>query len=116
MRTPGLFRYEHLTENWISGPYGRQRIPDQPLHLDQLSPRLRGLLKSLVFSNVSFVESVYIQPLEHTNCESWEAGWLDLAGNIKPIPGMEDEYSEHYERFQQVVGKEKVQPPDGVSE
>ena len=27
----GLYQYEHLTENWTSGPYGRQAVPTAPM-------------------------------------------------------------------------------------
>src|SRR6185437_8382090 len=37
----GFFSYSHLTENWISGAYGRVRRPAQPIHVDQLPPRIR---------------------------------------------------------------------------
>ena len=36
----GFFVYQHLTENWISGPYGRMKMPAQPVHLDQLPGEL----------------------------------------------------------------------------
>jgi hypothetical protein len=96
----GFYEYSHLTDNWISGPYGRQTIPSQPLHIDQLPPALRDYLGRLRLENVRFADSPYIQPVEHTECESWESAYLDVSyRRIRPIPGKEDEYAEHFEEY-----------------
>lgn len=92
--TMGLFEYGHLCENWISGPYGRERIPARPLHVDQLPPALRQSLKEATLSDVSFAETVHIQPAEHWACESWEPAWLGLDGKARPFPGREGDFEE----------------------
>jgi hypothetical protein len=69
----GLYRYGHLTENWISGPYGREQVPDRPVHIDQLPPDLRREVKRMRFDTLRFTETPHIQPLEHGPCVSWEA-------------------------------------------
>jgi hypothetical protein len=96
----GLYVYRHLTDNWISGPYGRQMIPGQPLHIDQLPHALRASLGALRLENVRFAQAPLIQPVEHVPCASWESGWLDVNfKRIRPIPGREAEYAEHYEDY-----------------
>jgi hypothetical protein len=110
----GFFSYSHLTENWISGPYGRVSRPAQPIHVDQLPPRMREAVKSMHFHSLSFAETTHIQPIEHTECVSWESAYMDVTGkNIRPIPGREDEYAEHYEEMDDIGGKVNVEPPHG---
>jgi hypothetical protein len=96
----GLYEYGHLTENWISGPYGREMVPAQPLHIDQLPPNLRRKLGQLRLNNVRFADMAHIQPVEHAECESWESAYLDVnCQRIRPIPGKEEEYAEHFEDY-----------------
>jgi hypothetical protein len=87
--------YEHLTDNWISGPYGCAARPVQPLHVDQLPPEVRNLVKGMRFANLSFAQAPHVQPIEHTDCASWEAAWLDVTGKkVRPVPGREDDYAD----------------------
>ncbi|HZV04553.1 MAG TPA: hypothetical protein VE999_05640 [Gemmataceae bacterium] len=110
----GFFSYSHLTENWISGPYGRVCRPAQPIHVDQLPPRMREAVKSMRFESLSFAETTHIQPIEHTECVSWESAYMDVTGkNIRPIPGREDEYTEHYEELADIGDNMNVEPPPG---
>jgi hypothetical protein len=83
----GLYVYGHLCENWISGPYGRETIPSKPLHIDQLPPMIRNLIKQLRFANLSFAETPHIQPVEHTPCSSWESRWLGCDGKEHMFDG-----------------------------
>lgn len=106
----GVFEYGHLCENWISGPYGRERIPARPLHVDQLAPALRQSLKEATLSGVSFAETIHIQPAEHWPCESWEPAWLGLDGKARPFPGREGELEELRENFPDLKVEE---PPAG---
>ncbi len=111
----GFFEYEHLTENWISGPYGRAARPLKPLHVDQLPPDVRGLVKRMRFDNLSFAEATHIQPVEHTECVSWESAYLDVTGKkIRPIPGSEERYAEAAGELED-LGREgiEVEPPPG---
>jgi hypothetical protein len=110
----GLYNYRHLTENWISGPYGRQQLPTQPLHVDQLPPALRNQLKQIRFDTLSFGDTPHIQPVEHTPCESWEAAWMDVTGKqVRPMPGREEDYAEAYGNIQDLQGEFEVEPPPG---
>jgi hypothetical protein len=110
----GLYEYRHLTENWISGPYGRQQQPTQPLHVDQLPPALRNQLKQVCFDTLSFADTPYVQPAEHAPCESWESAWMDVTGKrVRPMPGREGDYAEAYEDMQDLQGEFEVEPPPG---
>jgi hypothetical protein len=109
----GLFDYRHLTVNWfISGPYGRAEVPVQPVHVDQLPPDLRRQVKQMRFETLRFAETPHIQPVEHGECASWEAGYLDVTGrDIRPIPGKEEEYADHYEELAEDADPFRVEPP-----
>lgn len=112
----GLFSYEHLTENWISGPYGRVRRPAQPIHVDQLPPRIRAAVQAMRFDSLCFTDTTHIQPIEHADCESWESAYLDVTGKIiRPIPGKENEYAEAYEELADLGEGEnmRIEPPPG---
>jgi hypothetical protein len=110
----GLFRYGHLTENWISGPYGREVVPAVPLHVDQLPPDLRQRLGELRLDRVRFTEAPYIQPVEHVECESWGSGYLDAGcERIRPIPGkVAEEYKGHFEDYYAGSGYPAEPPPE----
>jgi hypothetical protein len=112
----GLYEYSHLTENWISGPYGRVARPLQPLHVDQLPPDLRGLVRGMRFENLSFAETAHVQPLEHTECVSWEAAYLDVTGTkVRPVPGREDDYADAVGELDDLAGEGiEVEPPPGA--
>src|SRR6185437_7979036 len=53
-RRMGLFRYEHETDNWIAGSYGRGKPPVRPLKIEQLPPELREAIGQMRFENISF--------------------------------------------------------------
>ncbi|HEY7312694.1 MAG TPA: hypothetical protein VH643_25235 [Gemmataceae bacterium] len=110
----GLFSYSHLTDNWISGPYGRVRRPAQPIHVDQLPPRIREAVKAMRFDALSFAETPHVQPIEHVECESWESAYMDVTGkHIRPIPGKEKEYAAHYDEMADIGRDVTVEPPPG---
>jgi hypothetical protein len=109
----GVFVYRHITENWISGPYGRAEVPERPVHVDQLPPSLRRHVKQVRFEGVRFAQTPYIQPLEHAGCVSWECAWIDATGrHIRPIPGKEEAYARAYREY---LGNQaehyQVEPP-----
>jgi hypothetical protein len=111
----GLFEYSHLTENWISGPYGRIARPLKPLHVDQLPPDVRELVKKMRFDGLSFAQSAHVQPMEHTDCVSWEAAYLDVTGKkVRPVPGREDDYADAVGELDGMPGAElEIEPPPG---
>jgi hypothetical protein len=112
----GLYSYSHLTENWISGPYGRVSLPARPIHVDQLPPRIRDAVKAMRFDSLRFAETPHIQPVEHAPCISWESAYLDVTGKkIAPIPGKEEEYAAARDDLADIAGEDGVQvePPAG---
>lgn len=112
----GVYEYTHLNENWIAGPYGRERIPARPLHIDQLPADLRAALKECFFPNVRFSDTGKIQPVEHLHCDSWESAWLDVTGkHIRAVPGCEAEYTKLYpEMLKFWSAAYIVEPPPGA--
>jgi hypothetical protein len=116
LATRGFFVYDHTTENWISGPYGRTRRPVRPLHVDQLPPAVRNAVREIRFDALCFADAVYVQPIEYTPCDSWEVAYLDSTGTkIRPIPGKEKEYAHAYDQLKHLHSVEKdridVEPP-----
>jgi hypothetical protein len=109
----GLFAYGHLCENWISGPYGREALPRQPVHIDQLPPDLRAVVGRFRLDTLCFAETPHIQPVEHAECTSWESAYLASDGKtVRPIPGREEEYREVYGEYRKDSRLEIEPPPD----
>jgi hypothetical protein len=89
----GFFSYKHLLGDWLPGPYGRQRVPMRPVHIDQLPPDLRKAIGRVRFEGLSFAQTVHLQPAEHMACEAIEAGYLTADGAaVRPLPGQDAEY------------------------
>jgi len=108
----GFYEYRHLTDNWISGPYGREAIPRRPLHIDELPPELRRRVGNLRFDNLRFADTLHLQPVEHARCDSWESAYIDVTGkHIRPIPGKEGQYGEAYEQLSDIGDQFQVEPP-----
>jgi hypothetical protein len=107
----GIYEYTHLCENWIAGPYGRDRVPARRLHIDQLPPDLRRALKGAQLRDVSFSVTPQIQPMEHWPCASWEPGWLGTDGVVRPVAGREDEYSDMVGEMQAEMPQYRFEPP-----
>jgi hypothetical protein len=99
----GIYEYGHVCENWISGPYGRERIPTRPLHVDQLPPNVRRQLKEATLTGLSFADTTYLQPAEHWECQSWEPSWLGLDGTACPFAGREDEHAERLDEVKDIL-------------
>jgi hypothetical protein len=87
----GVFEYGHLCENWIAGPYGRERLPARPLHVDQLPPGIRQQLKEATLADRSFAETPHIQPIEHWECHSWDPAWQAVDGTTHGVDEPESE-------------------------
>jgi len=52
-----------------------------------------------------------IQPMQHTNCASWEAQWLDLDGKHHAMPGREGQgEDEGLEEFLERMAGEGDEP------
>lgn len=96
----GMFCFEHTMGNGLSYPYERQTVPAQPLHVDQLPPENRRIVRRLALP-LRFPDTLVIQPVEHLSCESLEPAYLDSTGTkLKPIPGKEQDYVAFYEELE----------------
>ncbi|MBS2018178.1 MAG: hypothetical protein JST00_35230 [Deltaproteobacteria bacterium] len=103
-----LYRYEHTTENWISGPYERQNVPASPV---KESAMPADVLEHAVRFDGSFAEVEKLQPAEFWACESWQPGWLALDGKtVRPFEGREDEFEDAEENLEG-EGDLEVKPP-----
>src|SRR5262249_35964809 len=54
----GFFSYKQLLGDRLPGPYGRQRSPMRPVHIDQLPPDLRETIGQVRFEGLCFAETV----------------------------------------------------------
>ncbi|MCI0459673.1 MAG: hypothetical protein L0Z62_22205 [Gemmataceae bacterium] len=102
----GLYEYGHLTENWISGPYGLRERPLQPAHIDQLPAEMRREIGYMSFHDFCFARRAHIQPVEYDQSPSWEPAYLTGDGkrireNVEAIDDdfAPDEYAEAYTHF-----------------
>jgi hypothetical protein len=113
----GIYLYRHLTENWISGPYGRFLVPSQPLHVDQFPPAIRRVLKLTRFEELRFTDAAHIQPVEHGDCESWEAAYIDVTGkHIRPVPGHEGDYLLRFPTLKDMKAEFDIEQPPAEAE
>jgi hypothetical protein len=103
----GLFRYEITDEGWwlpLQPDYQRATLPPQPLHVDQLPPSARALMKGHAFDALRFSEAETIQLLHYMICQvaaSWcniPCGYLDTDGKtIRLVPGCERTFKQYVE-------------------
>ena len=82
----GFFEYEHLTDNWISGPYGRATLPTNPRHVSELPEAMRAVVESVRFEGLIFSETPHIQPVDHHPSVSWQSRYMTLDGQELPMP------------------------------
>lgn len=75
----GLYEYEHLTENWIAGPYGVIH-PRHPVKLHQLPPEVVAVAEWVRFDGLCFAETPLLQPADHVPCATWTAPYLSADG------------------------------------
>ena len=91
-----MFRYEtgNLDE-CLCDRYERKQVPKQPVHIDELPPRGRQAIGELRFDTLDFRETKVFQPIELTECGTWDPAYLSGDGRtVKPVPGREKDYSE----------------------
>ncbi len=81
----GVYVYEHLTENWISGPYGRVGVPAKPLHIRELPEVVQNALESFVWKGVAFDSSVHVQPAGDVPVVSWGHNFMHIDGTVAPL-------------------------------
>jgi len=77
----GIYVYDHLAENWTSGPYGRRWQPrGQPRR--RSDPGLEGY--NWLRLPIHFSTTEYFNPVEHVECNSWEGTFLPV-GYDRPL-------------------------------
>jgi hypothetical protein len=86
----GLFRYEHASENWISGPYQLTSRPAQPFRADALPAEVA---KHCLRVDRPFRDTLNLNPPELWPCDSWQPAWLESDGKtVHVFPGREKEF------------------------
>jgi hypothetical protein len=98
--------------NALAFPYERRSVPVQPVHVDQLPPEVRRVVKQVVL-NLRFSDTPHIQPAEHLPCDAYGAAYVDVTGTeVRPVPGKEEEYADEYDELaENYKARYRVQPP-----
>jgi len=96
----GLYSYSY-GDSGSADPierYARLKIPEQPLHVDQLPPAMRRLVWLVVFEKVNFADAPYLQPIEVVKCVYWyssRVAYVSADGiTVRPIRGQEARFRE----------------------
>jgi hypothetical protein len=93
----GLYRYSHITDNWIAGPYARLAVPAKPVPLAQLPRELRD---GAIRFDGRFADTPELQPAEHWRSVAWGAAWLATdRKTVRPLPDREDDFGEEVEQL-----------------
>lgn len=83
--------------------YERDGTLEKPLHVDQLPPQARKMVKQYPLEDLCFANSEKIQLLEHVDCQVWSedaAAYLCEDGKtVKPIPGKEEDFASFAEEL-----------------
>jgi hypothetical protein len=95
----GLFTFEYDEDYseyafWVQ-PYARTHVPAQPLHIDQLPPRLRKAYRRVRFDALRFAEAEHVQPWEFGVCDGWGASAAYITADfstVRPVPGSEEDF------------------------
>ncbi|MDF1660924.1 MAG: hypothetical protein P1V97_04100 [Planctomycetota bacterium] len=83
LRARGLFRYDNLCEDWISGPYGAYQQPTAPLLLADLCDEVREAATQVRFPDIEFSSQARFQPAEKGPCHCSDFGYLDSQGEVQ---------------------------------
>jgi hypothetical protein len=93
----GVYLYDlYLDYSPFLSPYAMRFAPEQPIHVDQLAPDLRGIFKTVELENARFGEARLLQLAEHAECIGYsdEPAYLASDGKtIRPVPGREDSFA-----------------------
>jgi len=87
--------YEQPAVAFIWDVYRREEAPADPIHVDQLPPEFRNLLKRFPL-DVVFADSERVQPFEHLKCGGWgdDIAYLRTDGTtVQVVPGQEKAFA-----------------------
>jgi hypothetical protein len=124
-RRLGLFSYDHSQRvGWFTWAYDRVVVPDQPLHIDQVPPKVRDIFSRVRFDKLRFADSKYLQPAEFFPCHIWdeEPGYLASDGQtVRAVPGEEDrfwgayryDHPEYQREYPELAGQLRIELPPG---
>ncbi|MBO0867791.1 MAG: hypothetical protein J2P15_04425 [Micromonosporaceae bacterium] len=76
----GAFCYSSQETFYIAEPYGRTIQPTRPLHVSELPAQLRTVAEARRLPH-RFADTVYIQPVEHLDCQTWTPIYLTEDGS-----------------------------------
>jgi hypothetical protein len=76
----GAFHYSAQETLYIAEPYGRTIQPTRPLHVSELPAELRTIAEQRELPH-RFADVVYIQPVEHLDCDTWTDVYLSEDGS-----------------------------------
>jgi hypothetical protein len=76
----GAFHYSAQETLYIAEPYGRTIQPTRPLHVSELPADLRAIAEQRQLPH-RFADTVYIQPVEHLDCQIWGEVYLSEDGS-----------------------------------
>jgi hypothetical protein len=76
----GAFHYRAQEIFLIAEPYGRTMQPSRPLHVSELPAELRSIAEQRRLPH-RFADTVYIQPVEHLDCEAFSDVYLSEDGS-----------------------------------
>jgi hypothetical protein len=109
-----LYTTSDALDDCLAERYERSRVPKKPLHIDELPPQVRAAIAGMRFDGLEFAKTEVFQPVELTECATWDAAYLSGDGKtVKPVPGREKDYTEFYEkRLEDFRGEDvTVEPP-----
>lgn len=78
----GVFEYGHgdMFENWVSGPYIREKAPVRPIRTTELPSAERDAFGTFRMPGADFSRDIALQPRDDFECASWDESYVSLSG------------------------------------
>jgi hypothetical protein len=99
----------------LADRYQRQHVPKRPLHIDELPPDARKAIGEMRFETIDFREAETIQPIELTQCGTWDPAYLSGDGTtVKAVPGREKDYADYIKESRDLFAEDGLtveEPP-----
>ncbi|TWU12826.1 molybdenum cofactor biosynthesis protein A [Symmachiella macrocystis] len=73
--------YTYANDDYSGGPYDQRKLPQNPVHIDQLAGKTREVCSHVHFASVDFSQMPRFQPAEYFPCAVTYGKWVDLEGN-----------------------------------